>query len=290
MSEENQEVETTEEDGFEVTLETEAPEQEEQVEAKADDGELEDYSSRVQKRIRDLNEKYRREERDREEAVRIAQTFREENEKLKARLKNLDMGYLNEYGSRLDSQLATAKQAYREAHESGDVDRMFEAQEALSKISIEQERYRLAKQRQERSEVEEKAPQQEAVQQAPVRNEPPKIDKKAEAWASKNEWFGNDDVMTAASFVIHNKLVDVEGFDPTSDEYYNEIDRRIREQFPHKFDTKKSSGSPRVASAETSASRSNKTGRRTVKLTPSQIAIAKKLNVPLEEYAKYVKD
>lgn len=290
MSEENQEVEATEEDGFEVTLDTEAPEQEEKVEAKADDGELEDYSARVQKRIRDLNEKYRREERDREEAVRIAQTFKEENEKLKARLKNLDLGYLNEYGTRLDSQLAAAKQAYREAHESGDVDRMFEAQEALSKISIEQERYRLAKQRQERSEVEEKAPEKQVVQQQPVQNEPPKIDKKAEAWASKNEWFGNDDVMTAASFVIHNKLVDVEGFDPSSDEYYNEIDRRIREQFPHKFDTKKSSGSPRVASAETSASRSSKTGRRTVKLTPSQIAIAKKLNVPLEEYAKYVKD
>jgi len=255
--------------------------------------ELENYSKNVQKRIKKLTEKYRKEERDREEAVRFAQQLRTENEKLKGRLQNLDTGYLNEYGTRLQSQEATAKQAYRDAHDRGDVDAMFEAQKQLNTIAIEQERYRIAKQRQEQDaqRVQVQAPEQQyqqPMQQQAQQPQPAEPDPKAQDWASKNEWFGQDEVMTYAAFGIHRKLVEEEGFDPSSDEYYNEIDQRLRKEFPNRFAGQNKGRSGQVASADTSASRS-KPGRRTVKLSPSQVAIAKKLGVPLEEYAKYVK-
>ena len=273
----------------------EAPEQDsgrsEETSAESGD-ELENYSKNVQKRIKKLTEKYRQEERDRQEAVRFAQQLRDENEKLKSRMQNLDTGYLNEYGSRLQSQEATAKNAYRDAHDRGDVDAMFEAQKQLNQIAIEQERYRMAKERQEQSaqrvQVQQQPEQQgyqQQVQQPQLAQEP---DPKAKSWAEKNEWFGQDEVMTYAAFGIHRKLVEEEGFDPTSDEYYNEIDQRIRKEFPNRFGDQKQGRSSQVASADTSASRS-KPGRRKVKLSPSQVAIAKKLGVPLEEYAKYVK-
>ena len=208
-------------------------------------------------------------------------------------MQSSQQGYLNEYGQRLENQMNLAKQAYRDAHDRGDVDKMFEAQEMLSKMSIEQERYRLAKQQQERVQVE-RAPQEQApvAQQAPqqAQEQPAKPDPRAEAWAEKNEWFGQDEVMTYAAFGIHRKLVEEEGFDPTSDEYYNEIDRRMSTEFPHKLGGQKNGRSGQVASADTSASRKKQSGRRKVKLSPSQVAIANKLGVPLEEYAKYVKD
>ncbi len=257
-----------------------------------DGDELESYSKNVQKRIKKLTEKYRQEERDREEAVRLAQQLHEENQTLKTQMQSSQQGYLNEYGSRLENQLNLAKQAYRDAHDRGDVDKMFDAQQALSKIAIEQERYRLAKAQQEKLAVQ-RAPEQQTqqTQQAPQpRAASPKPDPKAEAWASKHEWFGQDDVMTYAAFGIHRRLVEEEGFDPNSDEYYNEIDRRMVSEFPHKFAGQKNGRSSQVASADTSASRKKTTGRRTVKLSPSQVAMARKLNVPLEEYAKYVKD
>lgn len=254
--------------------------------------ELENYSKNVQKRIKKLTEKYRQEERDREEAVRLAQALREENEKLKNQMQSSQQGYLTEYGARLENQLNVAKQAYRDAHDRGDVDKMFEAQQLLSKISIEQERYRLAKAQQEKLQVQ-REPEQESrqpEQKAQAQQAAPKPDPKAESWAEKNEWFGQDEVMTYAAFGIHRKLVEDEGFDPTSDEYYNEIDRRMAAEFPHKFGGQKNGRSGQVASADTSASRKKQAGRRTVKLSPSQVAIAKKLGVPLEEYARYVKD
>jgi GH15 family glucan-1,4-alpha-glucosidase len=214
----------------------------------------------------------------------------QENENLKSRVQNLDKGYLSEYGTRIDAQVETAKRLYKEAYDAGDTDKMFEAQEALSKMSIEQERLRIAKQRSEQ--VSDQAPvaQQQAPVQQPVAPPAPKPDPKAQSWAEKNDWFGSDEVMTYAAFGIHRKLVEEEGFDPASEEYYTEVDRRMRSEFPNKFQAKKSSGA-QVASAGASASRSTaKTGRRSVKLSPSQIAMAKRLNVPLEEYAKFVKD
>jgi len=263
--------------------------QEAQAKPEQSGEELENYSKNVQKRIKKLTEKYRQEERDREEAVRLAKELREENEKLKTQVQGSQQAHLTEYGARLDNQLNLARQAYRDAHDRGDVDKQFEAQQMMNQIAIEQERYRLAKQQQERLQVQ-RAPQQQAapVQQPVQQERAPEPDPRAQDWASKNEWFGQDEVMTYAAFGIHRKLVEEEGFDPTSDEYYNEIDRRIASEFPHKFGGQKGR-SGQVASADTSASR-KPTGRRKVKLSPSQVAIAKKLGVPLEEYAKYVKD
>jgi hypothetical protein len=298
MSEE-QEVIENDDEGVEVEIE--APQETDQVtevepveqeSAPVDssgDDELDSYSTKVQSRIKKLTERYRKEERDREEAVRLAQQLLTENQSLKSRVQNLDEGYLSEYGTRLDAQVDTAKRLYKEAYDSGDTDKMFDAQEALSKMSIEQERLRLAKQRSEHQ-MQQEQYQQEQYQQAPVQQPAAKPDPKAQGWAEKNEWFGSDEVMTYAAFGIHRKLVEEEGFDPASEEYYTEVDRRMRSEFPNKFKTKKSSGA-QVASAGASASRStSKSGRRSVKLSPSQIAMAKRLNVPLEEYAKFVKD
>jgi len=294
-----EEQEVLEDEGVEIEVEaTEEPTGQEVVEepeaqepaAESGDDELDSYSNKVQARIKKLTERYRKEERDREEAVRLAQQLLQENESLKSRVQNLDKGYLSEYGTRIDAQVEATKRLYKEAYDAGDTDKMFEAQEALSKMSIEQERLRIAKQRSEQ--VPDQAPvaQQQVPMQQPVAPSAPKPDPKAQSWAEKNDWFGSDEVMTYAAFGIHRKLVEEEGFDPASEEYYTEVDRRMRSEFPNKFQAKKSSGA-QVASAGASASRSTaKTGRRSVKLSPSQIAMAKRLNVPLEEYAKYVKE
>ena len=293
MTEENQEQERD--------FEAEAPEQEERLEtAKAEpeaagsDDELGEYSKNVQSRIKRLTEKYRKEERDREEAVRLSQSLLEENKKLKSRMQQLDTGYLSEYGTRLQTQTEAAKRAYKEAYEAGDPDRMAEAQMAMSNLAIEQQRYNNAKARadqDQRLQTERaQAPQQKAPAAAAPQPQQAKPDPKAQGWAQKNTWFGEDRVMTTAAFAIHQGLIEDEGFDPNSDEYYTELDKRMRREFPHKFQSQKSGGGTQVASAGSSASRNTKQGRRTVKLTPSQVAIAKKLNVPLEEYAKYVKD
>ena len=290
------------EDAVEVEVEGEAPssdekferaqasetDQEQRVSVRSDDDELDNYSNKVQARIKKLTEKYRKEERDREEATRLAEQLLAENQQLKGQVQNLDKGFVAEYGNRLESQEAAVKQAWKQAYETGDADAIVNAQEALARIAVEKDKHRSAKLRTERQ----PAPvQQERVAPQPAQQSARRPDPKAEEWAKKNDWFGSDDVMTYAVFGLHNKLVSEEGFDPDSDEYYNEVDRRIRSEFPHKFETKKKSSGAQVASAGASASRSTtKSGRRSVKLSPSQIAMAKRLNVPLEEYAKFVKD
>ncbi len=263
------------------------------------ESELDDYSKKVQNRIKKLTEKYRNEERDRQEAVRIAQQLREENQQLKGRVSQLDSGYLDQYGARVEAQVTAARQMFKDAHESGDPDRIVEAQEALSRAVSDQDRYNIAKSRADRRQEQDQrlsasrgqgdAYQQQVQPQQQVQAAP-QPDPKAQAWAEKNAWFGQDEVMTYAAFGIHRKLVEDEGFDPQSEEYYTEVDRRMRTEFPAKFKSDRKTGGAQVASASSSASRSTKQGRRSVKLTPSQIAIANKLNVPLEEYAKYVKD
>jgi len=281
---------------IETPEENEAPVKEAKAEPEKSSGdeELDSYSKGVQNRIKKLTEKYRQEERDKAEALRISQQLMEENKKLKTRMQALDTGYLSEYGTRLQSQTDAAKRAYKEAYEAGDTDRMLEAQQALSNIAVETQRYNTAKARAEQQAKVQVQRQEQPVQQQPVQQQQqpqPQPDPRAQSWAEKNDWFGQDKVMTASAFAIHQQLVDEEGFDPQSDEYYTEVDKRIRSEFPHKFQTaKKSGGGSQVASAGNSASRSNKQGRRSVKLTHSQVAIAKKLGVPLEEYAKYVKE
>ena len=272
----------------------EEPEQQEEektsVASAPEESELDSYSKGVQNRIKKLTEKYRQEERDKAEAVRVSTQLLEENKKLKSRVQALDTGYLSEYGTRIESQTDAAKRAYKEAYEAGDTDRMLEAQQALSNIAIETQRYNTAKARVEQAKVQVQQQQQQQPVQKPVQQQQ-QADPRAQDWATKNDWFGKDKVMTAAAFALHSQLTDDEGFDPSSDEYYTEVDRRIRAEFPHKFQTtKKSGGGSQVASAGNSASRSTKSGRRSVKLSHSAVAIAKKLGVPLEEYAKYVKD
>tara|TARA_R110000850_G_scaffold255366_1_gene381086 strand:- start:155 stop:1054 length:900 start_codon:yes stop_codon:yes gene_type:complete len=299
MSQENEEVLEDEDTGVEVeidsTEEDEKPSNPEKVEAETaepaeEPDELESYSQKVQGRIKKLTEKYRKEERDREEAVTMAQRLLDENTKLKTQVKNLDKGYVNSEESRIKSQVAEVKQQYREAYDAGDSEAMFAAQEQLSQMTLMQERVRVAKQR---LAVQESEPASQEAQQpaAAPQQKAAKPDPRAQDWADKNEWFGSDEVMTYASFGIHRKLVEEEGFDPSSDEYYSEVDKRMRSEFPQKFQAAKRSGGAQVAPAGASATRSTaKTGRRSVKLSPSQIAMAKRLNVPLEEYAKYVKD
>ena len=275
----------------EVSTDTETATEEKKQEA-SDADDLSQYSESVKKRITKLTKKFRDEEREREAAVQFAESVKKQNEELKAKLSKLDTTYVGEFDTRVQSQAVAAKEAYRKAYEAGDADAMYEAQQAISKIALEEARLNQLKQ-----EREEEAKKTEANGAAPAPAQPaptappPKPDPRAEEWASKNEWFGQDQTMTYAAFGIHKTLIEEEGIDPNTEEYYTELDNRIKTEFPHKFgETKKSSG-PRVASAGATASKSaSQKGRRTVKLTPSQIAIAKRLNVPLEEYAKYVKE
>ena len=286
-----EETENTElENETEVTYEEPESQDEGKVKQASNEDELDSYSKGVQSRIKKLTERYRQEERDKAEAVRLSQQLIEENNKLKTRVKALDTGYLSEYGSRLESQTESAKRVYKEAYEAGDTDKMLEAQQALSNIAVQQQQYNTAK---ARAEQQAKMPVQQAapVQQQQPQQAAPVPDEKAVAWKDKNKWFGRDKIMTTAAYTIHQELVEEQGFDPNSDEYYSEVNRRMRGEFPHKFQSaNKSGGGSQVASAGNSASRSTKSGRRSVKLSHSAVAIAKKLGVPLEEYAKYVKD
>ena len=267
-----------EDDSREASKETEQVPQEENEE------ELEEYSAGVKSRIDKLTKRFREEERQKQTAVEYAENVKKENDSLKGRLESLDKGYQEQFGGRVTSQLDSAKRLLKEAHENGDVDKIVEAQEALAALSVEKGRLASAQQRA----VESPPPPPEQV---PRPQPPAKADPKAEAWAAQHDWFGQDEVMTYAAFGVHRRLIEDEGFDPQSDEYYAELDKRMIAEFPHKLGKKSSSngGSKKVASAEASASR-NRSGRKTVRLTPSQVAIAKRLNVPLEEYAKYVRD
>jgi len=250
--------------------------------------ELEEYSTGVQGRISQLTKRFREEERQKQTAIEFAENVRQENSALKKRMEDLDEGYLKQFDGRITSELESAKRVLRDAHETGDVDKLVEAQETLANLTVQKSTANVARSKQARKAVEPQVQPQAQVQPAPQPQATP--DPKAESWASDNKWFGTDEVMTYGAFGIHRRLVEDEGFDPSSDEYYTELNSRLRTEFPHKLDSKsKTNGGRKVASAESSASR-KKSGRKTVRLTPSQVAIAKKLNVPLEEYAKYVRD
>jgi len=256
--------------------------------------ELEDYSSGVKTRINNLTKRFREEERQKQTAIEYAENVRQENENLKTRINSLDQGYQEQFESRVTNQIASAKEILKQAHETGDVDKIVDAQEALANLSVEKGTLKAVRAEIPATEQEVPVAGTPAVASSPApapASAPTPPDPKAEEWASKNSWFGDDEVMTYGAFGIHRRLVEDEGFDPQSNEYYTELDTRLRTEFPHKFDSRSKSngGSRKVASAEASASR-NRSGRKTVRLTPSQVAIAKRLNVPLEEYAKYVRD
>lgn len=281
----NQNVNDTEDEDISVEVEEEIS----SPQPEGDDDELTGYSQKVKSRINKLTAKARAEERDRQEAQRLAEQLYHENQRLQERIKGLDTGYLSEYGTRLEAQSIAAKDAFKKAYESGDSDAIAVAQEQMSKIAIDQERFRIAKQR-STTQAPVQAQRQEVQEQQVYRQPEVRVDPKAQTWAEKNEWFGSDKMLTAAAMALHSTLVEDEGFDPTSNEYYSEIDRRIRQEFPNKFKTAQTAAPARVASAASSASKAAVQGRRSVKLTASQVAMAKRLNVPLAEYAKYVKE
>ena len=249
--------------------------------------ELEKYSEGVQKRIAKLTRKMREAERQKEEAVVYAQSVKRDKEDLESKFSRLDKSYVSEFESRVKTNMKAAKQALKTAIESQDVDGQVTAQEQIATLTMDAARLNALKI------AETSKPKEKDVKITPQQYRPQVTpDPKAEDWAVKNTWFGNDSAMTYTAFDIHKKLVDEEGFDPKSNDYYNEVDKRIRLEFPHKFgkmegtSTEREKPSQNVASAKRSAFSGR---RKTVKLTPSQVAIAKRLGVPLEDYAKQLK-
>ena len=267
----------------------EQPKEEVVKEVKKD--EREEYSKDVQKRIDRMTYKIREAERREKEALDFAKKIKEEKDELQGKFDKLDDGYVNEFSTRVKSELEAAKVQLKQAMAKGDVDGQVEANQNLARLAIEEERIKATEQ--QRKQYEETLKNTGQIGDQPVQNnvQPPKPDPKAEAWAERNEWFGKDEAMTYASFGIHKKLVEEEGYNPSSDEYYEEIDKRLRDEFPQKFnDGGEVQGGKQPAQTVASANRTTSAGRKTVRLTPSQVAIAKKLGVPLEEYAKYVKE
>ena len=250
--------------------------------------EMEEYSEGVQKRIAKLTKKMREAERQKEEAVSYARRVMRERDELGKQATELDQGYTSEMEGRIKSSLAAAQAKLSVSRETDDKKAEVEALTAISQLGYEQAKLAEMKSRQQIEETaKEKTRKQGPAAQYPTQSTPPP-DPKAEDWADKNEWFGKDNAMTYTAFDLHRKLTEEEGYDPKSDSYYEEIDKRIKLEFPHKFgkvEQQISKPTQNVASA----TRSPKTNRKTVKLTSSQVAIAKKLRVPLEEYARQLR-
>ena len=278
----------------ELDLEVEVSEPTDEVESAnvevVDDDQFKKAESSTQKRIDRLTKKMRTAEREKEEAFRYAQQVQSESDNLKKRINNLDVSYVAEYGTRVDTQMKEAENELKQAMELGDTTAAVAAQRKVTQLTLENERVGQAKLQQKRTQQAPQQEQQQYAQQPPQRPVSRKPDPKAEDWASKNDWFGNDEAMTFAAFGIHKKLVEEEGFDATSDDYYDELDHRIRDEFPQKMKSN-GAGSKRPAQTVASVSRSA-TGRsasKKVRLTPTQVDMARRLGVPLEEYAKHVK-
>ena len=263
---------------------------EKEVATAASETEVEDYGKKVQSRIDKLTKNLREAQRREAAAVEYAQGVQHQAKELQNRVGNLDRGYVMEYGNRVKAETEDAKKKLKEAMDAGDIDAQVAANQDLARLAIETERHKATEAKRARPQAAEggqQVQQQQPQQYAPPRQAapPPPPDPKAEDWADKNEWFGKDEPMTLTSFSIHRKLVE-KGFDPSSDSYYNEIDKQMKETFPHKFEQQ-------VSPTQTVASvnRGGPVRRKgTVRLTPSQVAISKKLGVPLSEYAKYVKE
>ena len=286
------EEDSEEQSGSEAVVASEEPDETRTKVRKKSEGddELENYSEGVQKRINQLTAKRKAASEEAEAAVQYAQQVHQENQQMKARLQQLDQGYRAEYEGRVVSQEQQAKRALTEAHEAGDYERVAEAQSALSQVAIEKERIRLqtAKAQRDAQQQEQQAQQQQQQQQY-QQQQPQRqaADPKLEKWLSKNDWFEKDTVMNAAATAIHKQIVNDEGFDPSTDEYYAEIDRRIRKEMPHKFQAKQQNA--QVVTPASGNGRSLKSGRkRSVELTPGQVAFANKMRIPLDVYAKEV--
>lgn len=272
---------TEEQKGGEENQETVSEENAEStVEEAASEDDLEGYSDKVKKRIEKLTYKMREAERREKAATEYARSVQAQNEELQKRSSQIDESYISEYDQRVTSQEDVLKKQLSEAINVGDVDAQIEAQKAIAKLAIETERLNVAKQQLEQRKA---APQQQ-TQAAPQQQQNNQPDPKARSWAERNTWFGQDEPMTLTAFSIHKKLIEEEYFDPSSDEYYDELDKRMRDEFPHKF--QQGSRSNTRAPVAGASRPSGKSTNKKIKLTPSQVAIADKLGVSYEQYAK----
>jgi len=244
--------------------------------------ELEDYSETVKRRIAKLTRKMREAERREQAALDYAKRVQVEQENLKSRFSKLDTGYVSEMENRIKSSMEAVAARLAKAREDGDLKAEIAAQTEISKLGYEEARLAEIKSKQV---VEPKA-EERVVRQPQIQEQPINPDPKAQQWAQKNTWFGQDEAMTYTAFSLHKRLVEEEGYDPQTDEYYSEINRRIKLEFPHKFGSVNTNTTSKPTQVVASANRSSKPGRKSVRLTPSQVAIANKLGVPLEEYAK----
>ena len=261
------------------------PEAEKKQESKPEEKkeELETYSKDVQRRIAKLTKKWREAQRQADEALKFAENQKSQKEKLQKKYSKVEQAGVKDREQRITSGLQAAAAKLAAAKEAGDLAAEVEANKEIARLGYEEARLNEAK-----------AAYEDMAKAEPKEQEIPKVspqqtaapDPKAEAWGAKNKWFGTDTAMTYTAFDLHKKLVEEEGFDPASDEYYSEIDKRIRLEFPHKFDTNEERETTKPTQTVASAKRSVKSSRKSVRLTPSQVAIAKKLGVPLEEYAK----
>jgi len=287
-------VETVEDNSQSADASQESSEQPVVQDSKQKD-ELGEYSEGVQKRIAKLTRKMREAERQKEEAIQYAQTLKQQADRVKGQYDKLGTNYAKELEQKVTAGMAAAKAELRSATEAQDVDRQVEAQKAIAQMAMEETRLTQLKNYQDQQ-LQRASQTQEQIVQQPMNAVPTtqelyqaaqEIDPKAQDWSAKNTWFGTDNAMTYTAFDIHRQLVEEEGYDPQSNEYYSEVDKRIRLEFPHKFANVEQTAVEQPAQTVASAKRPAKKGRRkTVKLTPSQIAIAKRLGVPLEEYAK----
>ena len=246
--------------------------------------ELENYSENVKKRINQLTAKRKQALEEADAAFKYAEDQKKKNEELQQQLKQLNSGYTSEFGNRIEAQTAQAKKLYKEAFDAGDAEKMSEASDLMAKLAIENERLRLQKLRTETQGTK----KDEGQSEAPKRQTPQKqeIDPKLQSWLNKNTWFGQDMVMTRGAQAIHEQIVANDGFDPSTDEYYQEIDKRMRVEFPQKFQSDRKVAQT-VAPANGKAV-SNSGRKKQIELTPGQVAFAKKMRIPLEQYAKEV--
>ena len=258
----------------------------EQKEEETEDPSLQDYSEKVQKRIKRLTFQAKEAERRERAAVEYAKGLKNQFENSEKKFQETDTNYLKEYNARIDSERDKAKSLLKAALDSNDSDQIMEAQDMLTKLSVEKEKVSMTLADKEAKNKEIESQPAEAQTQAPQ----PQISTRAQDWASDNEWFGSDRVLTSAAMGIHEDLLQ-EGIDAESDVYYNQINKRMKEYFPQKFAESSTEEKTKAAPVQNVASVSRRSGgRKSVKLTKSQVVIAKKLGVPLEEYAKYVKE
>ena len=271
----------------EEPVETKQEEEKPKEESKKEDEQLEDYSKGVQARIAKLTRKMREAERQRDAATEYAKSVEEKRLAMEKRFEKTDADYIKKFETSINTGLEAAQKELAAAIEAGDAQAQVEANKRIATLAFENAKL-TAKQNLQEKEQASKPSEVKAPEQPVHRQEP--SDPMAEAWAAKNSWFGQDRAMTYTAFEIHKDLVDKEGYDPKSDEYYAEIDKRIRVDFPHKFAKSDNKQTTKPVQTVASAKRSVRPGRKTVKLTSSQVAIAKKLGVPLEEYAKQIKN